>query len=342
MKKFAKFLSVAALSMSLFAGQSVSAQETTDIIVYSPHGIELLTEIKNKFEAENEGINVIIQDIGGAEALQRIIAEAQNPQANILYGGPTSYFYNLKNQDLLVPYEVAWAENVDASYIGEDNAFAVPMVSPTTFGINTESGVEMPTSWLELADEKYNDSIITASAGSAATSTSLAVIASKFDAEGTLDTEGKAWFEAFNENVIERPAGDIQKDKIMNNTDGAAVSLFVIPTWENYIAEGGPLEYSLTPEEGIIEIQDAAAIIAGTEQDEAKLAASQAFMDFIGSYDTQLFLADTFNRVPTDPQARQDTSKEWMSQEYEVFPVDWIELTDNYDEYMDKIYNEWF
>lgn len=340
MKKiFASLLMTGLVSSVLTTG--AQAADKTELVIYSPHGIELLTEIEKKFEEANPEIDLVINDIGGAEAKERIIAEKENPQANILYGGPSSFFYTLKNEGVLVPYAPKWGENVDATYVEEEKAFSVPMVSPTTFGINTEAGVEMPKSWLELADEKYQGKIITAMPSSSAYSTCLSVIAYMFDEKGTLDTEGKEWFEKFSSNIMESAKGDIQRDKLAKNTDGAAVSMFVVPTWENYIKQGDKLAYNLEAEEGIIEIKDCLAIIAGTEKDEAKLKAAQAFIDFAGSTETQLFLADEFNRVPTDPKAKEQAKAEWMKKEYKVIDIDWKKMTEKQDAYLDQIFNQW-
>lgn len=340
MKKFVSSMLLTALISNTFLNIA-SAEEKTKLVIYSPHGMELITEMEKQFEEANPTVDVIMTDIGGAEAKERIIAEKENPQANILYGGPSSFFYQLKNEEVLVPYEPAWAGNVDESNIGEDFAFSSPMVSPTTFGINSEAGVEMPQSWFDLADEKYAGSIITAMPSSAAYSTCLSAIAYMFDEKGTLDTDGKEWFENFAANIMESAKGDIQRDKLANNTDGAAVSMFVIPTWENYIKDGDTLEYNMNPEEGLVEIKDCIGIIAGTEKDEAKLAAAQAFIDFAGSYETQLFLADEFNRVPTDAKAKQDAKAEWMSEEYKAIEIDWKKMTENQENYLDLIFNQW-
>src|SRR5688572_7282856 len=70
-----------ALLLLLAAGCSDGAGSKTTLIVYSPHGKELLGEFEKRFEAQNPNIDVRWLDMGSQNALDRVRSEKANPQA---------------------------------------------------------------------------------------------------------------------------------------------------------------------------------------------------------------------------------------------------------------------
>ena len=75
----------------LLTSCSAPAGKTT-LIVYSPHGKELLTEFEKRFEAANPNIDVRWLDMGSQDALDRVRSEKANPQADIWWGAPSTMF----------------------------------------------------------------------------------------------------------------------------------------------------------------------------------------------------------------------------------------------------------
>ena len=62
------------IAVALLTSCSSSPGKTT-LIVYSPHGKELLTEFEKRFEAQNPIIDVRWLDMGSQDALDRVRSE---------------------------------------------------------------------------------------------------------------------------------------------------------------------------------------------------------------------------------------------------------------------------
>ena len=56
------------------------------LIVYSPHGKELLEYFEKAFEKAHPDIDVQWVDMGSQEVLERVRAEKPNPQADVWFG----------------------------------------------------------------------------------------------------------------------------------------------------------------------------------------------------------------------------------------------------------------
>src|SRR6185503_19767634 len=71
MSAMRKFVVIAFLLLSSCSG----TPGKTTLIVYSPHGKELLTEFEKRFEAQNPNIDVRWLDMGSQDALDRVRSE---------------------------------------------------------------------------------------------------------------------------------------------------------------------------------------------------------------------------------------------------------------------------
>ena len=89
-----KILSALLVLLMVFAVVGCSGGETTgtgegetggSLVIYSPNS-DALVAVTDVFAAKY-GIDVEVQSLGTGEALEKIVAEAENPQADVLYGG---------------------------------------------------------------------------------------------------------------------------------------------------------------------------------------------------------------------------------------------------------------
>ena len=76
----------------------------TVLTVYSPHGKDLLQYYEDGFEKANPSIDVQWVDMGSQEVLDRLRAEAANPQADVWFGAPAEIFERAAKEGLLEPH----------------------------------------------------------------------------------------------------------------------------------------------------------------------------------------------------------------------------------------------
>ena len=116
-------------------------------------------EIFDAFEKDT-GIKVEWVRLASGEAVTRIEAEKENPQASIWVGGVGTLHINAKNKGLTVPYrsKVA-AKNVPARFRDADGYWSGLYLGSICFVMNTdrakELGLEMPTKWTDMLNPMY-------------------------------------------------------------------------------------------------------------------------------------------------------------------------------------------
>ncbi len=80
-----------------------ASDDRTSLVVYSPHGKEMLTDAEQSFEAAYPDINVQWIDMGGQDAYDRIRTERANPTASVWWGGDGPTFARASAEACLRP-----------------------------------------------------------------------------------------------------------------------------------------------------------------------------------------------------------------------------------------------
>lgn len=126
MKKLFTILLALAMVLTLGACSSNTSDDTAndgnettevggDLIIYSPNSDALIAAAETF--GETYGINVQVVSAGTGECLERIAAEKDNPQADVMYGGMN--YANSYNEDyvgLFEPYVAKGDENLPEAY----------------------------------------------------------------------------------------------------------------------------------------------------------------------------------------------------------------------------------
>ena len=106
----------------------------TPLVLYSPHGRDLLELVEREFEAANPDVNVHWLDMGSQEIYDRVRSEAANPQADVWFGGPDTIFARGAADGLLAPYSPSWVEHLPpSSRTGADLYHGVYRAVPILF-----------------------------------------------------------------------------------------------------------------------------------------------------------------------------------------------------------------
>ncbi|MEX0912708.1 MAG: extracellular solute-binding protein, partial [Gemmatimonadota bacterium] len=131
------------------------------LIVYSPHGPDLLGTFEDRFEQANPTVDVQWLDMGSQEVLDRLRSERANPQADVWFGGPSQMFHSAAEEGLLESYEPPWADQVsefsdaDARYHG---VYLTPLV--ITYNSEVVDSADAPQDWDEVLDPQWEDQVL--------------------------------------------------------------------------------------------------------------------------------------------------------------------------------------
>lgn len=146
-----------------FAEEKAPEDYTGNLVVYSPHDANPLNAGVQMFQEKYPNINVSVIAAGTGELCQRVVAEAANPQGDVLWGGGADtlaayveYFtpYVSVHDDVIAES----FKDADDMWIGES---PLPMVIIYNKTLIDEADV--PTTWEGLCDESLKGQIAFAS-----------------------------------------------------------------------------------------------------------------------------------------------------------------------------------
>ena len=171
-------LTVILVLMTVFSPKRVFSKDKSmkEINIYTAIEDEFLNEYVNEFEKDYPDIKVnIIRDSTGI-VTARLLAEKDNPKADIVWGVAASSLLILDEEGSLHPYTPIGLENVDEKFYDSKNEIPhwVGICLWTgAITVNTEelekNGLPMPTSYTDLLNPIYKNEMIMPDPGSSGT-----------------------------------------------------------------------------------------------------------------------------------------------------------------------------
>jgi iron(III) transport system substrate-binding protein len=144
-----------------------SRDHRTPLVVYSPHGRDLLTLFERRFEALHPDIDVRWLDMGSQDVYDRLRSERANPQADVWFGGPSLVLAQAAHDSLLDCRRPVWADAIPPRARGDGDCYFAAYETPAVF-LYAEKVVPdaaAPQDWDDLLDPKWKGKIIKAHPG---------------------------------------------------------------------------------------------------------------------------------------------------------------------------------
>ncbi|MFQ6871363.1 MAG: extracellular solute-binding protein [Romboutsia timonensis] len=333
-KKITVALLTAAISLSLVAcsnKENVSKNEKLEdtVVVYTTHKEEMLEAISDEFTKET-GINVEFINLKG-ELADRVRSEKDNPQADVMFGGDTSTYMQLKEEGLYEKTEPQWKDELDKSFKDSEGYWYGTIKTPVMMFYNKDllSADKAPKDWSDLTKEEYKDLIVTRdSLSSSMRSTVCALIENNIKTKN----EDAAW--KYLTDLDKNIKNYYNSGSVMYSAIGkgeAAISIAVLSDIiDNKENNKMPLEI-VDAESGSVVITDCVAALKNAPHPNA----AAKFVDFVGSAKVQAMIANDFNRIPTLDSALKD-SPAWMATDYKAMDVDWDVIGKNQSKWIEK------
>lgn len=139
-----------------------SRSRSSEVVVYSPHGQEMIDEYEKAFESSHPDIDLIGRFVPTGQILSQLQIDKGSPQIDVWWGGTTAFFSQAQEAGLLAPYKPTWA---DASLPGyhDPNHFWYAQflqVPAIMFNANIYAPDQIPSTWDELLGPKWKDKIV--------------------------------------------------------------------------------------------------------------------------------------------------------------------------------------
>ncbi len=313
-------------------------ESRTPIVVYSPHGRDLLTVVEQAFEQSHPDLDVRWLDMGSQEVLERIRSERANPQADVWFGGPSILFARAASQGYLEPLQVSWTSSLAPELHDRDDRFAALYLTPTLIVYNQETVArdQAPQDWDDLLLPTWKDRILIRDPLASGTMRTIFgyLLTRGMDNGQSLDQSVESGFEflqaldAQTKEYVHSPA--LLHEKIIRQE--GSITVWEMTDILGLRSRGAPLE-SLFPSSGSPVIEDSVALVAGGKHTDA----ARIFVDWLGQQEALLLAAREAYRLP----ARPDVTglPEWVDQvrrELVTATVQWSLLEEYGAEWMSR------
>jgi iron(III) transport system substrate-binding protein len=257
--------------------------------LFDPDKIEVLFQT---FEEET-GVDVTCLDMSSGEALERIRAEAGNPQGDVLFGTTNLSHVNLAAEGLTMPYQgVGWNQLPDGALKDPEGRWSGFYYGVIGFACSPERlaelGAECPNSWQDLLDPVFEDEIVIASPAASGTAyTTLSGLAQLYGEDGAFE-----YWHQLDANINQYTESGSAPGRMAAQGEFAIGIAFAHDIQVQQDA-GLPVEIGF-PEEGTPFEIGGISIIEGARNQ----AAAMAWVDFVFSRPFQRYHNDVAHRIP--------------------------------------------
>lgn len=253
------------------------------------------------FEAftHDTGIKVNFIRFSSGEALARIVAEKDNPQVDVLFGGPADTFAAGIAKDVFEPYTPKYDSSIPTKYKDPNHYWVGVAVDPVCFMTNAkflkEYNLQAPTSWQDLLNPAYKNGLQMADARTSGTAISrILSLNSIMGEDASYEYQKK-----LHQNVqLYTKSGGGGCLPIANGQ--AAGGIFFLVDAMEMKQQGYDVVISY-PKEGVVYAVEAMALLKGAKQPNL----AKQFLDWASSKNMQnLYETKKLNYVPSNPEVK--------------------------------------
>ena len=264
---------IASAAFSVFA--TVAAAET-ELTVYTAVEAEDLARYAEAFNEVHPDITINwVRDSTGI-ITAKLLAERDNPQADVIWGLAATSLLLLKSEGMLEAYAPEGVDKLDPKFVdaGDPPSWVGMDAWVAAVCYNTveaeKNGLTPPTSWKDLTDAQYQGHVIMPNPNSSGTG--FLDVSSWLQMFG--EEDGWKFMDALHENIARYTHSGSKPCKLAAAGEIPIGISFAFRGAKSKAA-GAPLEI-IVPSEGVGWDMEATAIVAGTDD----LEAAQKLVDF--------------------------------------------------------------
>jgi iron(III) transport system substrate-binding protein len=323
-------LTAAAVALAGCAGDG-----RTVLTVYSPHGKDMLQHYEQAFEGANQTVDVQWVDMGSQEVLDRLRAEAANPQADVWFGAPAETFSKAAKEGLLAPYRPTWAGATPAEARDARDLWYGTYLTPEVIAYNTQavSAADAPKDWDDVLNPKWRGKVIIRDPVASGSMRAIfgGIIARAIAQTGSPEA-GYEWLRRLDGNTKEYTLNPTLLYQKLGRQEGL-ISLYNMPDIATLRERFNiPVTYVI-PASGTPLLVDAIAIVKGTKRPDA----ARRYYEFVTNREAVLEAARRFRRIPARNDIPTDSLPAWIRDalaQIRPMPGDQRMIADSLDAWM--------
>ncbi len=311
--KFLRRLTIAALAL---LGVAPAAAQTVN--AYSIWPENWARPVLEEFQKAT-GIKVNFIRFSSGEALSRIIAEKNNPQVDVLFGGPVETFAAGIQEGVFESYKPPAFDRLAPRFKHANGQWVAIADDPLVFLSNNkflkENGLAPPASWSGLLNPAYKNMLQMADARTSGTAVTR--IFSILEVNGRDEAKAFDFMRKLRPNVqLYTKSGGGGTLPVGLGQAGAGI-FFIVDALDTK-AKGYDVSISF-PQEGIGTSAEAIALIKGAKNPQT----AKKLIDWAASPEMQsLFAKYKINFVPAHPDVAVEPSLAGVLKSAKIFPID--------------------
>lgn len=293
MKKVLSMAAAVIFFSQIFMG--CSSKESLKIYaVIHEEETQALTDLFTK----ETGIPVTFLRASTGELVNRVISEKDNPQADILLGGATSYHIEAEKSGALESYKSPMAKNVPSYARSVNDTWTGFCVLTLGIGLNTNRfnekfpGHKIPSTWDDLTDPAFKGEIVLTNP--VASSTAYLFVQNQLQRLGWDD--GWKYLLSLSDLVGQFPDSGSAPAKLIG-TGEYSIGVSYLHALTKYKSEGFDITL-VAPPQSVGDV-DCISIMKNTKN----LEAAKKFVDFMLSKEAQELMSSMDFTIPVNPDA---------------------------------------
>lgn len=294
-------------TLAALVGLSCSSGRTP-LVIYSPHGRDLLSLLEQRFEALHPDIDVRWLDMGSQEVYDRARSERANPQGDVWFGGPATIFARGAADSLLASFRPTWAGAIAPRGRGPGDFYFSAYETPAVivYAAQALSPEQAPQDWDDLLDPRWRGQVLIRDPIASGTMRAVWGMIIERGLAQTGDTgAGFTWLRRLDAQTKEYVLnGPLLYQKIVRQE--GLVTIWDLPDIQLTMRDGLPLGY-VFPRSGTPVIEDAIGVMRNAPH----RAAAEAFEEWVGSPAVQLLAARDAYRLPARTDLPPDSLPRW-------------------------------
>ena len=330
-----KLFGAAAISVGVLIASSGVGNAEDALVVYTPQSQDRMQVLQDMAE-HALGFPIKFVYLGGGAVYDRVLAERNNPQADVVYGMINPLMAGLKKEGLLLKYNPKSAEGLPDIYKDPDGYFYAYRQTPITLSYNADilKPDQVIHDWLDLGKPELKGKF---TMGPLTWQTSRAILAGLFtrflDKNGDVTKEGWDWFKRFYDNAVLINSGDPRPQMIASGKTPYSLNHFQGVQDD---AKAGGYHYAyINTVGGTPVVTESNGIIKGTKKFDKALA----FIEFASSPEFQIGNAERFGVLPIHPDAIKYVSKKIRDEATLLTPqkINWDLMAEKLDKWIARI-----
>lgn len=292
--------------------------------------------------AAQDGFNLVVLEDGAGAIQQRLIGEAANPIADVVYGLNAIIWNDLISKNILVQYAApSWADEVSTG-LNDPNGYYYAIVKQAivlAYDTAQVSAEEAPKDWPDLWENealhgRYR--VEEKLTGGTTRNVIAGILCRYLDPNGDLGVSDEGWaaIEAFFQNGVVAESGTNLYQEIVDSSKATVMGQMWSSGVVQYDAEFGTTTAVARPEVGVPYAVEGIGIVNGTKNAEE----AARFAEWFGSAQVQGEWAEKFGTMPANEKAADKASA--AQQDLCSIPaqdIDWAVVAANIDDWCEKI-----